>query len=68
MNGISLLEKGEGRKLLKEHCRRIGISVKTIEELVRLELDQVGRIRKRGLFDQFEEALSSTPDPAPTED
>lgn len=62
MNGISLLEKGEGRKLLKEHCRRIGVSVKTIEELVKIELDQVGRIRKRGLFEQFEDVLSSTSD------
>lgn len=66
MNGISLLEKGEGRKLLKEHCRRIGVSVKTIEELVRLELDQVGRIRKR-ILDQFDEALSSC-DTSPAED
>ena len=62
MNGISLLEKGEGRTLLKAACRKRGISVKTIEELVRVEIDQVGRVRRRGMFDQFDEILSKAED------
>lgn len=62
MNGISLLEKGEGRELLKKYCRKIGVSVRLIEELVRVELDQIGRVRRRGLNDQFDELLSEEDD------
>ena len=58
MNGIHLLEKGEGRELLKKYCREIGVSVHIIEELVRVELDQVGRVRRRGMFDRFDEILA----------
>lgn len=58
MNGISLIEKGEGRTLLKRHCRAIGVSVKVIEELLKVELDQVGRVRRRGMLDQFDDILS----------
>jgi hypothetical protein len=59
MNGISLLEKGEGRELLKKHCRKVGLPVRVIEELVRIELDQVGRVRRRGMFDRFDDVLSN---------
>ena len=58
MTGISLLEKGEGRDLLKRHCRSINVSVRVIEELVKVELDQVGRVRRRGMFDEFDNILS----------
>jgi hypothetical protein len=59
MNGIHLLEKGEGRELLKKYCRDLGVSVQVIEQLVRVELDQVGRVRRRGMFDQFDEILGA---------
>ncbi|MCB9610587.1 MAG: hypothetical protein H6716_28620 [Polyangiaceae bacterium] len=62
MNGIHLLEKGAGRDLLKRYCRRINIPVAVIEELVDVELDQVGRIRRRGMFERFDEALSRSPE------
>jgi hypothetical protein len=62
VNGISLLEKGEGRDLLKKRCRAIGVSVKIIEELVKVELEQVGRVRRRGMFDQFDDILARAAD------
>lgn len=58
MNGIHLLEKGEGRELLKRYCRELGVSVVVIQELVQVELAQIGRVRRRGMFDQFDEILT----------
>jgi hypothetical protein len=67
VNGISLLEKGDGRELLKKHCRVIGISVKVIEELVKTELEQVGRIRRRGMFEKFDDIFSEAVDTSRTD-
>lgn len=63
MSSISLLEKGEGRNLLKRHCRAIGVPVKVIEELLRVELEQVGRVRRRGMNDEFDDILSQMTEP-----
>lgn len=58
MNGIVLLEKGVGRELLKKKCREIGVSVKVVEKLVKVELEQAGKKTKSGINDSFEEILS----------
>jgi hypothetical protein len=58
MNGIVLLEKGAGRELLKKKCREVGVSVKVVERLVKVELEQAGKKTKNGINDSFEEILS----------
>jgi len=64
MNGLAILERGDGRELLKKYCRSIGVSIRTLEDLVRIELEQVGRVRRRGMFPRFDEVLSNDSDPA----
>lgn len=57
--GITLLEPGPGRDALKRRCRENKISIRMIEELVDAELEQVGKRKKRGLHERFDEILSS---------
>jgi hypothetical protein len=57
--GISLLDKSTGRDALKRACRKAGVKVKVIEDLVTAELDQTGRVRKRGLMERIDEILAS---------
>ena len=58
MRGIWLFERGPGRKALQRLCKEHGVDAKVIEELVRAELDQVGRQRKRGLSDRLDDILT----------
>jgi hypothetical protein len=58
MNGIKIIERGQGSDVLKRHCRQIGVPVEIIRRLVQAELDQVGRGRRHGLWAQFDEILA----------
>jgi len=55
--GISLLDKDSGRDALKRACRKVGVKIKVIEELVEAELEQAGKVRKRGLIERIDEIL-----------
>jgi len=57
-NSLPLFENGETREIAKRHCRSIGISITILEDLIRAELDQVGKQRKRGLWQAFDDILS----------
>ena len=59
---IALLEKDSGRDALKRACRKAKVSIGTIEALVEAELEQVGKLRKRGLWERFDEVLSEDVD------
>lgn len=56
--GIVLLESGPGREALKRQCRRIKFKVDAFEALVEAELEQVGKVRKRGLWEKFDEIFN----------
>lgn len=56
--GIVLLESGPGRDALKRQCRRIKFKVDAFESLVEAELEQVGKVRKRGLWEKFDEIFN----------
>lgn len=60
--GISLLDKDSGRAALKRACRKAGVGIKVIEDLVEAELDQVGKLRKRGLMERIDEILAAAED------
>lgn len=62
MNGIKLIERGHGSDLLKKRCREIGVPVQIIRNLVAAELEQVGKLRKRGLAERFDEILGELVD------
>lgn len=58
MKGIVLLESGPGRDALKKHCRRMKLKVDAFEALVEAELEQMGKVKKRGLGEKFDEIFN----------
>jgi len=56
-DSVVLFTTDEGKALLRKHCRAAGISVPELRELIEVEAAQVGRQRKAGLWDQFEEII-----------
>lgn len=57
--GIALLNEGEGRELLRKRCREAGVSMSAIEELIRVELANLGKARRNGLFERIDEVLEA---------
>jgi len=53
-NVVVLLNSDEGRGLVRKKCRAAGISIRVLEELIEAELDQQGKMRKAGLWDEFD--------------
>ncbi len=62
MNGIPLFEQGDARDALKRRCREAKISIKLLEDLVKAEIEQIGKLRKRGLRDRFDALLDPNAD------
>jgi hypothetical protein len=54
---VVLLSKPKGRALARKHCSDAGFDVDFLYELVDAELDQVGKKRKRGLWQIFDDIL-----------
>lgn len=59
-SAIALLNTSLGRKIVNKHARKSGVPQELLEELVQAELDQVGKLRKRGLNDRFDEVLEQS--------
>jgi hypothetical protein len=57
IKGIVLLESGPGRDALKKHCRPI-IKVRYFEALVEAELEQLGKRKRLGIWQKFDEILN----------
>ncbi len=56
-DAVVLFSTKEGEALVRKHCRAAGIRLADLKELVEIEADQVGRKRKAGLWDQFQEVI-----------
>lgn len=56
--GIPLFETGNGREELKRRCREAKIPLNILEGLVEAELEQVGKLKKHGLWERFDEILA----------
>lgn len=56
-NGVVLLDSKVGRNIVKKHCKEQGIDISILEDLVTSELEQIGKLRKKGLFERFDEIL-----------
>jgi len=65
VNGIPLFEQGDARNALKQHCRRARISIRILDELVQAELEQLGKKRRSGLFEKFDDLLGPMPQRGP---
>lgn len=57
MIGIPLFDQGDAREALKRRCREAKISIKLLEDLVEAEIEQIGKLRKRGLRERFDQLL-----------
>lgn len=51
---VVLLNSDEGRKLVKSRCKEAGIRMSDLEELIDAELQQLGKKRKAGLWEEFD--------------
>jgi hypothetical protein len=54
---VVLLAKPEGRKLVRERCLAEGFDIDVFEEFVEAELEQVGKKRKAGLWETFDDII-----------
>lgn len=57
--GVVLFDSRIGRKILREACKRENIQITTIEDLIIAELEQIGKLRKRGLPERFDEIIDN---------
>ena len=58
MNVVVLMRSEKGRALVREKCKGSGLDMAVLERLIGAELDQVGKLRKRGLWEDFDEIFS----------
>ena len=67
MNGLPLFEQGDARDALKRRCREARVPIKLLLDLVEAEIEQIGKARKRGLRERFDELLDEELGPDPSE-
>lgn len=56
-NVVVLLNSEDGRSLVRRKCRAAKLKISTFELLVDAELDQQGKQRKAGIWDEFDRIL-----------
>jgi len=56
-NAVTVLNSDEGRALVRKKCRAAKIPIALLEELIEAELDQQGKKRKAGLWDEIDRIL-----------
>lgn len=56
-NVVVLLDNTEGRALVKSACKSNGLLFSEFQELVQAEIEQTGKQRKKGLWDDFDDIL-----------
>ena len=54
---VVLLDKPEGRELIRQHCLERDFDINFMEELIDAELKQIGKQRKAGLWSDFDDIL-----------
>jgi len=55
MSELPLFKQTDERDALKKRCRAKGIKLQTLLDLVEVEIEMVGRARKRGINEKFDE-------------
>jgi hypothetical protein len=59
MEHIHLFKDSDAYEVLEKHCQKYGIPLDTLEALIKLEQEQVGRERRRGYFDAINDVLDT---------
>ena len=57
-NGVVLMRSEKGRALVREKCKASGLDETVLERLIDAEFEQVGKLRKRGLWEGFDEIFA----------
>lgn len=64
-NVVTMLDpEGLGRQVVRKLCKQHAIRIAEFEELVQAEVEQTGKLRKKGLWDQFDDILDRMEDDA----
>lgn len=53
-NVVVLLNSGDGRKLVRRRCKEAGVQMADLEQLIEAEVEQLGKKRKAGLWEEFD--------------
>ena len=53
-NIVVLLQSENGRQLVREKCKMAGLDMAVLEQLIDTELDHSGKLRKRGISEDFD--------------
>jgi len=55
---IALMQSDEGRQMVRNACGEAGLDMSVLEQLINAELDQVGKLRKRDLWLEFDDIFA----------
>jgi len=58
MNVVVLMRSEKGHALVREKCKAAGLNIAVLERLIAAELDQIGKMKRRGLKDDFDEIFA----------
>lgn len=58
-NMVALLRSASGRRLVREKCKAAGLDEGVLEQLIDTELDYSGRLRRRGMMEDFDEVFAA---------
>ena len=58
-NVVVLVRSESGRRLVRKKCEAAGLDMSILEDLINLELDQAGKLRKHGLWQNFDDIFDT---------
>ena len=61
---VVLLQSEEGRRLVRSKCAQAGLEISVLEQLIAAEIDQQGKLKKRGIREVFDEIFAGIDDEA----
>ncbi len=56
---VVLLRSEAGRRLVRAKCKEAGLDPGVLEQLIAVEMDQQGKLRKRGITEAFNEIFDN---------
>lgn len=56
---VVLLRSEAGRRLVRAKCREADLDPGVLEQLIAVEMDQQGKLRKRGITEAFNEIFDN---------
>ncbi|HEV7270011.1 DNA modification system-associated small protein [Pseudoxanthomonas sp.] len=59
---VTLFAQDAGKKLIRKHCRQIGLPIESLRRLVEEVVDKSTMQRRHGLWEAFDEVLGEKDD------